>query len=124
MSTVAARVAKFGQEVRRMREEIGLTQGQLAVRSGLSPIYIGTIENGRRDPSLSTVYGLAKGLGLRTGELFGRLPALSATAQQVVMIFDKAPADVQRALLYLLHAISRDIEDERPASRRKERRTA
>lgn len=124
MSTVAAQVAKFGQEIRRLREETGLTQEQLAERSGLSSIYIGTIENGKRDPSLSTVYGLAKGLGLRTGELFGRLPALSATAHQVVMIFDKAPADVQRALLSLLHAVARNIEKERPAGRRKERRTS
>lgn len=124
MSTVAAQVAKFGQEVRRLREELGLTQEQLAERSGLSSIYIGTIENGRRDPSLSTVYGLAKGLGLRTGELFGRLPALSATAHQVVMIFDKAPTDVQRALLFLLHAVTRNIDKGRLAGRRKEGRTA
>jgi transcriptional regulator with XRE-family HTH domain len=102
-----ARLTEFGREVRRIREDIGLTQEQLAERSGLSSIYIGTIENGKRDPSLSTVYSLAKGLGIPTSELFGSLPSLSAGARETALLFDVAPKDLQIALMSLLQAVTK-----------------
>jgi transcriptional regulator with XRE-family HTH domain len=52
----------FGKEVRRRREALGLTLEELAERAGLTPNYVGTVETGKRDPSLSTVLALAKGL--------------------------------------------------------------
>jgi transcriptional regulator with XRE-family HTH domain len=107
MTKVDPRLADFGREVRRIREMRGLTQEQLAQRSGLSSIYIGTIENGKRDPSLSTVCSLAKGLGISTSALFGPLPALRAAGKETAALFDGAPLDVQLALLALLHAVTK-----------------
>jgi transcriptional regulator with XRE-family HTH domain len=107
MTKVASQLAEFGRQIRRLREELGLTQEQLAARSGLSAIYIGTIENGKRDPSLSTVHALAKGLAITTSGLFGSLPPLSAAAYEVALLFDAAPKELQTAVLSLLQAVNR-----------------
>lgn len=94
----------LGREVRRRRQALGLTLEQLAERSGLTPNYIGTVEHGRRDPSLSTILALAKGLETSPADLFGRGPELTAAAVEVAQLFDAAPADVQGAVTVLLRA--------------------
>jgi transcriptional regulator with XRE-family HTH domain len=65
----------IGQEVRRRREELGLTGAELAARSGLSPGAISQIENGKRTPSSTTVMKLARGLGVEVGELYPKAPS-------------------------------------------------
>ncbi len=57
------------REVRRRRHAQGLTLEALGAGSGLTPNYIGGIETGQRDPSLSTMRKLAAGLGAPLGEL-------------------------------------------------------
>jgi transcriptional regulator with XRE-family HTH domain len=97
----------FAREVRRRRQALGMTLEQLAERSGLTPNYIGTVENGRRDPSLSTVLALAKGLGVSPAELVGGVAELSASALEAARLFDAANSDVQAATLQLLRAVHR-----------------
>jgi transcriptional regulator with XRE-family HTH domain len=67
----------FGAEVRRRRESLGMTLEVLAERAGLTPNYVGTIEAGERDPSLTIIVGLAQGLGISPAELFWSRPELS-----------------------------------------------
>jgi transcriptional regulator with XRE-family HTH domain len=97
----------FGRTIRRRREAVGLTLEQLAERSGLSPNYVGTVENGRRDPSLSTVVALAKGLRVPPGELLGPVQELSSEAYDVGRQFDAAPEDVQDLVVRLLRVAAR-----------------
>ena len=97
----------FGKEVRRRREALGLTIEQLAERAGLTPNYVGTVETGRRDPSLSTVLALAKGLRIQPAELFGGLEALSPAAIEAGRLFEAASPEVQDAVLRLLRAVTR-----------------
>jgi len=97
--------ANFGHEVRRRREARGLTLEIFAERSGLTPNYIGSVEIGKRDPSLSTILALAKGLGIRPGEFFGTIPDLTPTAEEAAHIFDQMPPDVQRSVLALLRSM-------------------
>jgi transcriptional regulator with XRE-family HTH domain len=68
-------LAAFGGVVRHRRTELDLTQQALAEASGLHRNYIGGIERGERNPSLTQVVRLADGLGLTTGELFDRFDA-------------------------------------------------
>jgi transcriptional regulator with XRE-family HTH domain len=96
---------EFGREVRRRREALGLTLEQLAESSTLTPNYIGTIENGKRDPSLSTVISLARGLRIAPAELFGGIENLSPAATEAGRLFDAAPAEVQEAVLQILRAV-------------------
>jgi transcriptional regulator with XRE-family HTH domain len=98
---------EFGYEIRRRRLALGMTLEQLAEASKLTPNYIGTIENGKRDPSLSTVMALAKGLRIAPAELFGGLQDLSAAATEAGLLFEGATSDVQEAVLQLLRSVSR-----------------
>jgi transcriptional regulator with XRE-family HTH domain len=97
----------FGREVRRRREALGLTLEQLAESSELTPNYIGTIENGKRDPSLSTVLALARGLRVPPAELFGGFEDLTPAATEAGRLFDAAPPEVQEAVLQILRAVTR-----------------
>jgi transcriptional regulator with XRE-family HTH domain len=47
-SMAVAREGSFGARLRRLREAAGFTQEELAVRAGLSPDAIGTLERGQR----------------------------------------------------------------------------
>jgi transcriptional regulator with XRE-family HTH domain len=58
-----------GRNVKRLRELRGITQEQLADRSGFSQQYISGLENGRRNPTVVTLYELAQALGAEHVEL-------------------------------------------------------
>ena len=53
-----------GRNVRKIRLRVGLTQEQFAERSGFSKQYISGLEKGRRNPTIVTIYELAKALGV------------------------------------------------------------
>ena len=53
-----------GRNVGRVRREKGLTQEQLAEISGFSQQYISGLEQGRRNPTVVTLYELATALGV------------------------------------------------------------
>ena len=53
-----------GRNVKRIRQEKGLTQEQFADASGFSQQYISGLEQGRRNPTLVTLYELATALGV------------------------------------------------------------
>jgi transcriptional regulator with XRE-family HTH domain len=98
---------EFGREIRRRREALGLTLEQLAEKAELTPNYIGTIENGKRDPSLSTVLSLAKGLRIAPAELFGGVQDLSSAATEAGLLFDGVIPEIQEAVLKLLRSVSK-----------------
>ena len=65
--------ARFGQVVRRRREEAGLSQEALADAARLHRTYISLLERGQRQPQLETIRALARGLGTTMAELVGEL---------------------------------------------------
>lgn len=58
-----------GRNAARLRKEAGLTQEQLAERSGFSQQYLSKLESGRRNPTVVTLYELATALGVSHVEL-------------------------------------------------------
>jgi len=95
---------KLGPEIRRRRRALGLTIEALAERAGLTPNYLGTLEMGRRDPSLSTVVGLARALGVSLGDLLGGSAPVSAPALEAARLFEGVPPEMQEAVLRVLRA--------------------
>ncbi|NUQ78281.1 MAG: helix-turn-helix transcriptional regulator [Polyangiaceae bacterium] len=93
---------KVGREIRRRREALGLTLDQLSDRSGITPNYIGTIENGKRDASMSTLNGIAVGLGVPLGELLGTTLCFHPSTIELARLFDQTTGEVQTAILVLL----------------------
>jgi transcriptional regulator with XRE-family HTH domain len=62
----------LGRAVAERRQELGLTQEELALRSDLHQRWISNVENGHRNPSYSSLRRLAQGLRWRTSELATR----------------------------------------------------
>ena len=53
-----------GENIRRIRQKKGLTQEQFADLAGFSQQYISGLEQGRRNPTVITLYELAVALGV------------------------------------------------------------
>jgi transcriptional regulator with XRE-family HTH domain len=60
----------FAARLRESRQAKGLSQEELADRSGLHLTAVGRIERAEREPGIRTVYKLARALGLKPAELF------------------------------------------------------
>jgi transcriptional regulator with XRE-family HTH domain len=58
-----------GRNVKRIREKKGLTQERLAEISGFSQQYISSLEQGRRNPTVITLYEISVSLGVSHMEL-------------------------------------------------------
>lgn len=60
----------FGQAVRHHRKLLGLSQEELAFRSGLDRTYISGVERGVRNPTLEVMQRIADGVGVDLAVLF------------------------------------------------------
>lgn len=70
MEVHARNLKKIGEKVRKLRKKHDLTQEELAVKIGVSPAYIGFIEQNLRVPSIKTADKLARALGIKFSDLF------------------------------------------------------
>jgi transcriptional regulator with XRE-family HTH domain len=69
----------FAANLRRIREQRGLSQEALALRADMDPAEIRRIEAGKRDPGVRILTRLATGLDTVPAEL---LAGIAATASQ------------------------------------------
>lgn len=65
---------RLGATVRKLREERGLTQEELAVRSGVDRKSINRLENASYSPAVDRLYPLAAALGVPVTALFESEP--------------------------------------------------
>ena len=63
-------IEEFGKRIRQLRTERNLSQEQLAELTGFHRTYIGMVERGERNPSLSNVGVFANAFELSLSELF------------------------------------------------------
>ena len=68
-------LAALGALIHGARERAGLTQAELARKTGLALSYVAAVERGERNPSIGVLRGLAIALGVETGRL---IPANAA----------------------------------------------
>lgn len=61
---------KFGERVRELRKQKGLSQEALALECDLDRTYIGGVERGERNISLLNIHKIAHALGVGVKELF------------------------------------------------------
>ena len=61
---------RFGDRVRELREEHGLSQERLGERTSTSLAYVGMIERGETNPSLMKITNIARVFDLSLSELF------------------------------------------------------
>jgi transcriptional regulator with XRE-family HTH domain len=63
--------ALLGRNVRRLRQQKGLTQEELAFEAEIDLTYMGGIERGRRNPSLLVMARIADALSVPLPKLLG-----------------------------------------------------
>ena len=66
---------EFGMLLRAQRNSIGISQEELAFRSGLHRTYVGSVERGERNLSLENIFVFAKTLGCHPRDLIPELPS-------------------------------------------------
>lgn len=62
----------LGAAVRERRHEIGISQEELGLRSGMDRTYVGGIERGERNPTWANVVRLAEALQVTPAQLAER----------------------------------------------------
>lgn len=92
-------MATFGERVRDLRTAAGMTQNELSRASGVSSVYLGTIERGEKVASIDTVEKVAQGLGVEPGDLLrasdgrGRATAAEKLGNKVASLARTASED-------------------------------
>lgn len=59
----------FGENLRKRRIQLGLSQEELAERAGLHRTYVGSVERGERNVSLENIVRLAEAVGADPSDL-------------------------------------------------------
>lgn len=107
-TTVARNVLK---RLRVRREQLELSQAQVADAIGVNPSYIGLLERGERVPSLDVLVDLSEAVGMRLGELFGpEQPEGRSVDREVELIrtmLARWPTEYRRSALRVLGEFDR-----------------
>ncbi len=111
----------LGQKIRGLREEIGMSQAQLASQAGLSQGYLSQIENDEvQNPSAAVLFRLAQALHVDPRcllEAAGYTDVLSAAPDteyetpvdpDLLCFLARLPLDQQRYLLRFLEGMERE----------------
>ncbi len=86
-----------GDNVRRMREKMGLTQEELALRCDLTQGYINFLENGRRGYTRKSLSKIANALGIPISQLFEEKRKEKG---QIQMVTEASPLYIKRSSIY------------------------
>ena len=70
------KLALLGQQIRRLRDEKGLSQEEFAGLADIDRAYYGGIERGERNVAAVNIIKIADSLGVEVGKLFPPLSAL------------------------------------------------
>lgn len=60
---------RFGERIREIRRQIGISQERLALGCDLDRAFLGAVERGQRNISLVNIYKIARGLNVPAREL-------------------------------------------------------
>lgn len=66
---MANEAQKLGRNLRRIRKEKGISQGDIVRSLGMDRAFISNIENGKTNPTLATIAKLAKAVSVSIEEL-------------------------------------------------------
>jgi transcriptional regulator with XRE-family HTH domain len=84
MSASPAFQLALGLAVKQRREQLGVTQEQLANDTDLHQRWISNVETGKRNPSYASLRRLAGGLGLSASELLARAEQIEASESAAI----------------------------------------
>lgn len=71
-TTIKTEAGAFGQALREIRSEVGLSQMRLALDAEIDRAFVGHMERGTKSPGLKTILKLAQALGVSSSVLLER----------------------------------------------------
>jgi len=66
---LSAQHEALGHAIRQLRERTGVSQKELAARTGLHPTYISGVERGVRNPTWQVIVTIAKALDVKPSQI-------------------------------------------------------
>lgn len=97
----------LGDKIRQLREDTGLTQGQLASGSSVSQGYLSQLENGEvKNPSAAVLLRIAQAINVDADELFEA--AGYPTVRTLKQIYQGYESTIDTSLLHFLARLPRD----------------
>lgn len=69
MNPISPTHKRLGQKIKKLRERLGMTQEELAFKTGVDRSYMGFVERGERNPTLDKLNKTAKALKVSLSEL-------------------------------------------------------
>ncbi|WP_248762914.1 XRE family transcriptional regulator [Pseudarthrobacter sp. SSS035] len=123
-------VISLGRRVRHLRKQAGYTLDDLGAAVGTAPSQLSLIENGKREPKLSLLQGLATALNVSIDQLLGSEPQSRRAALEIeleryqrgplyeslnlpkIRISSRLPVDVLEAQVGLLHELERKLNEQ------------
>ncbi|MBP88109.1 MAG: transcriptional regulator [Planctomycetaceae bacterium] len=66
-------MSTIGEEIRKARQEAGLTQEQLGFEAGISRQYVSLLELEQKSPTLDVLLRLCKAMGVSAGTIVKRV---------------------------------------------------
>jgi transcriptional regulator with XRE-family HTH domain len=98
---------KLGDKIKQLRDQRGLTQGQLASGSSVSQGYLSQLENGEvKNPSAAVLLRIAQAMHVEADELFEA--AGYPTVRMLRQIYEDYESTVEPDLLQYLAGLPRD----------------
>lgn len=61
---------KFGQRIKNLRNELGMSQEKFALSIDMDRTYYASVESGKRNISINNIEKIANGFGITLEELF------------------------------------------------------
>jgi transcriptional regulator with XRE-family HTH domain len=117
--------ARLGRALGAVREELGLTQYQLAAKGGLSRIALSQWEKGRWPPSLGPIYRWCHALGLVAEDTAAQVSFLDVTPQLIRLLRENpeelrkvSPEQFERVIAERIDRMGYDVRLTGPTTRR------
>jgi transcriptional regulator with XRE-family HTH domain len=98
-------VKMIAANVVRLREFAELSQKEVCAASGLTQGQLSLIENGKTEPTITTLDKLAKALNAPIAEFFrpaGKEMEISMSTMEKIKLIDSLPDDEQKALFKMI----------------------
>jgi len=87
---------ELGQTIRTLRQDMGLTQEELAEKAGLHISYIGSVERGERNLTLQSIHKIAAALNFSLSDLFSLVEKPSRTKEKPLPYLSRvSPEDAE-----------------------------
>lgn len=63
----------LGDELRKARQDAGMSQEKVALSAGIDRSYLSELENNRRSPTVEMLFRICDALGVAASEVIGRV---------------------------------------------------